>query len=166
MKPNAEKLNTVTRMSGRADAYIFTETRDDTTDIIKLPRADGNAEACVKSDKLGKLSMGVATTKLGLAIRVLKCNKEKAGMQLDPEMTQMIGAEAMMCEDLEHNKYVIKGLDSGTTAKDVAQIMQNCASRTVKPLNPTKGQDKRKPDYLVCASTPPKLMTFALKTNR
>ena len=57
-----EKKNLLLRMSARNGGYVSTGGRDDTTDIIKLPRTDGNAEGG-KSDKLGKLSLGVVTTR-------------------------------------------------------------------------------------------------------
>ena len=94
-----EKRTIVMRMSSKMGGYIFSDGRDEDTDIIKLPRADSSTEARLKSDSLGKLSHGVVTTKLGLAIRVLKTNKEKAQMQLSPEMTQLVGTDAMLCED-------------------------------------------------------------------
>ena len=84
-------------------------------------------------------------------------------MQLDPDLTLLIGTAAMLCADVEENKYLIKGLDNGTTAKDVAQILLNCAEWVVKPQNLTKSLDKRRPDYIVCASTPPPTNDFCLE---
>ena len=86
-------------------------------------------------------------------------------MALNPEMTDLVGKDTMLCDNSNDNKYLIKGLDNGTSQREVAQTLLNTINWSVKPLNPTKGLDKRRPDYIVCANTPPQPRTFAWTTN-
>jgi len=143
------------RMSSRGGGFLFTNEKDLTTDVLMLPRTDSLADAGSKSDKLGKLSYGVVPTRLGLAIRVLKTNTEQARLALNPELVNLVGQSTMLCATTDANKYLVKGLDNGISQREVAQLFLDTIAWSVKPLNPTKGADKKRPDYIVCADRPP-----------
>jgi hypothetical protein len=137
-----EKLTTVMRMSSRGGGFLFTNQKDDTTEVLMLPRTDTIADAGKKADALGKLSYGVAPTRLGFAIRTLKANTEQARLALNPELVNLVGQETMLCTNSDDNKYLVKGLDNGISQREVAQLFLDTIKWSVKPLNPTKGIDK------------------------
>ena len=140
-----DKVDECKRRSGRNGAFIYNWERDDTTSILPLPRKCTLKEANDTTDKLGILSRGVITTKMGFAVRIPKDETiyMKAKALIDPKLAEAVGADLMNAPDDEGAYYEVKNIVKDATYCDICDLFNPCGwytrpSRLIKSNIPNK----------------------------